>query len=160
LNQARSGTGWEQLAKPLLVCRARRNAWSSWRSLLRAGCRDCSPKRSCRAERRAAGPAPLVPTYRAAAPYPLDVSAHPNSKAAFAEGSGSKCQHGLRGIFFAGSQAIAIHFEKQGAKDKAGALVSVDEGVIADDTGGVGAGELYRAGAVSIGVKLLRPSEA
>ena len=89
----------------------------------------------------------------------FDVSAHPGSKGAFVEGSGGKTQHCLCGIFFAGSQTIAVHFEKQGAHDKAGALVAVDEGVIADDTGCVGASEIYRVGIVAIGVKLLRSSE-
>ena len=91
--------------------------------------------------------------------YPLDVSAHPGGEGVFVEGTAGQAQHRLGRIFFAGSETIAIHFEKQGPDDEAGAFVPVDEGAVADDTGRVGGSELYRVRTVSIGVKLRRPGE-
>lgn len=54
---------------------------------------------------------------------------------------------------------MAVHFEKQDAYEKAGALVSVEEGMVADDSGGVGGSQVYSVGVFAIGVKLLRPGE-
>jgi hypothetical protein len=44
----------------------------------------------------------------------------------------------LCGGFFGGDEMIAIQFEEEDADEEAGAFVAVDEGVIADDAGGVG----------------------
>jgi len=85
------------------------------------------------------------------------VLAHPGNKAGFVKGSGGQRQYGPCGIFFGGGQAIAVHFQKQNADDKPCALVSVDEGLVGDDPGCVGASQLNNAGTVAICVKLLRP---
>ena len=87
------------------------------------------------------------------------VRAHPGRERGFVECTGGKAQHCLRGIFFAGDQTIAIHFQKQDADNKAGALVSVDEGMVADDTRCIGGSQLYNVGPLAIRVKLLGPRE-
>jgi hypothetical protein len=54
---------------------------------------------------------------------------------------------------------VPVHFEKQGTDEKAGTLVSIDEGVVADNAGGISSSHAYDVRAIAIGVKLLRPGE-
>ena len=76
----------------------------------------------------------------------LDVHSHPGSKGGFVEGSGGEAEDGLRGVLFGGRKAVAVHFEEQDADEKAGALVPIDKGVVADNAGGVCSSQLIVSG--------------
>jgi hypothetical protein len=89
----------------------------------------------------------------------LDVSVHPDSEGGFVEGSGSKVEDGLRGVFFGGRKAAAIHFEEQDTDDKARAFIPIDKGVVADNAASVSSSQVYEVRVVPVGMELLRPSE-
>jgi len=105
----------------------------------------------------------LLPTHtRGTAMGPsaaLDVGTQPACESGFVEGSRRKAQHGLRSVFFTRGEAYAVHFQKKGADDETGALVSIDERMIVKDCGGVGGGQLHKVSFVAVRAKLLRASE-
>ncbi len=68
-------------------------------------------------------------------------------------------QNGLGRIGLARREAVAIEFEKQNPDDKAGALVAVDERVIAHDARRISRRLIEQVGCIRIGLNLLRPGE-
>ena len=60
------------------------------------------------------------------------------NEAGFVDGPGGEFEDGLCGFGFGGGEVEAIYFEKQDSDDKAGALISIDEGMVLDDACGVG----------------------
>src|SRR6266850_7453045 len=89
----------------------------------------------------------------------LDVCAEPRRKGGLIEGSGGEAQDGLCGGFFRGCETITVHFEKEDADEEAGAFVAIEEGVVADNTEGVGGSHVDDVRVVLVGVKLLGPGE-
>jgi hypothetical protein len=89
----------------------------------------------------------------------LDIGAEPGGEGGFIECSGGEAQDGLRGGFFGGGETRAVYFEEEDADEEAGAFVSVNEGVVADNTGGVDSSHVYDVRVIAIGIELLRPGE-
>src|SRR6266850_2931284 len=89
----------------------------------------------------------------------LDVCAEPRGKGGLIEGSGGEAQDGLCGGFFGGNELIPVHFEEEDTDEEAGAFVAIEEGVVADNTEGVGSGHVDDVRVVLVGVKLLGPGE-
>jgi hypothetical protein len=89
----------------------------------------------------------------------LDVRVHPGGEGGFVEGSGGEVEQGLRGVFFGSSKAAAVYFEEEDSDDKAGALVPIDEGVVADNACGVCSSHVYDIQVVPVGMELLRPGK-
>jgi len=54
---------------------------------------------------------------------------------------------------------MAVDFQEQNSNDEAGALVAVEERMVAEDAGGIGSGERRRVRVVALGLELLRSSE-
>src|SRR5712692_9040018 len=86
--------------------------------------------------------------------------AHPSDEGGFVQGSRGEAQDGLRRVFFRGRKAIAVHFEEEHADDKAGALVAIHKGVVADNAAEVRNSHGYDMGAFTVGTELLRPRKS
>jgi hypothetical protein len=61
------------------------------------------------------------------------IRAHPPGNGGFLEGSRSQAEHRLRGWLFTSGESITIHFEEQNTNNNAGAFVSIDKRMIAND---------------------------
>jgi hypothetical protein len=86
----------------------------------------------------------------------LHVNAHPGTEGGFVEGSGSEVEDGLRGLFFGGRKAVCVDFEEQDTDDKAGALIPVDKGVVANYADRVGSRQVDEVRITPVGIELLR----
>lgn len=79
--------------------------------------------------------------------------------ARFVERPGGQRQDGLSRFRFGCGEASTVEFEEQDADDKTGALVTIDERMIAHDACRIRRRQVEEAGRIGIGVKLLRASE-
>jgi len=91
--------------------------------------------------------------------FALHVATQPVSEGFFIEFSCRQSKHCLCGIFFTSAQTKTIHFQEQYPQKKPGSLISVEEGMVADDACGVGSRQFYDVGIIAIGVNLLRTGE-
>ena len=67
----------------------------------------------------------------------LHVGAQIVAKAVLVDGAGSEFQYGLRRLWLACRETIAIEFEEEHAHNEARTFVPVDERTVFDDTRGV-----------------------
>jgi hypothetical protein len=65
----------------------------------------------------------------------------------------------LRGRFFCGGEVETVQFEKEDPDEEAGALVAVDECMVADDASDVAGCHIDSVRVIAIGVELVRTSE-
>ena len=68
------------------------------------------------------------------------------SEPSFVDSTGGEFKDGLRGFGFGGGEVEAIQFQKQNSDDKAGTLISIEEGMVLDDARRVGGGHLDYVG--------------
>lgn len=85
-----------------------------------------------------------------------DVGAEPGGEGGLVEFSGGEGKNGLGGVFLGGDEAVAVHFQEEHAQQEAGALVSIDKGMIANDSGGVSDREIDDVRRFPAGMKLAR----
>ena len=69
------------------------------------------------------------------------VAAQPVGQGVFGEVAGGHRQHGQHAVGVAGVQGAAVELQEQLDGDKGGALVAVDEGVVARNAPAVGGGQ-------------------
>ena len=79
--------------------------------------------------------------------------------ASFTQRPVGQAQNGLRGIFLAGSHLVAIEFKKENANHKAGALISIDKGMVSHNACGIRCRHLHEMSAFGIGETLSRPRQ-
>lgn len=84
---------------------------------------------------------------------------HPNGKRCLRHFSRCKLHNSLSRVLLVGGKSMAVQFKKQNADDETCALVSIDEGVIANDADDVGNCEIDDIRGIAVGVKLLGPGK-
>jgi hypothetical protein len=77
----------------------------------------------------------------------------------FIQISGGQLHDGLRGVFFASGEAVAIQFEKEDPHYKARALVPIHKRMVANNPGRISSGHGNDISRFSIGEVLLRPGQ-
>ena len=65
----------------------------------------------------------------------------------------------MRGIFLAGNETIAVEFEEKDSDDEPGALIAVDEGMVADYPSGIDRRHVDHICGFGIGKMLLWPRQ-
>jgi hypothetical protein len=85
---------------------------------------------------------------------PDDVGPQPSRISNFIERACCEIPDGLSSVFFAGFEVEAVEFEKQNPDYETGSLVAIDEGMVADNAGGVKSGHAHDVGAVGVGMVL------
>ncbi len=78
------------------------------------------------------------------------VSPQPSGKCSFIDLARRKIQDGLSGVFLAGIESEAVEFEEQNTDYETGALVAIEERMVADNTGAVKSGHCDDVGTVGI----------
>jgi len=120
----------------ILSCRDFAGAAESWRTLS-AGAGDCFflHRGSNECVGATGGDSPVARLLAFAGAF--DVVAEEQGEASFADRASGEFKDGLRGFGFGGGEVEAVYFEKQNSDHKAGALISVNEGMVLDDACGV-----------------------
>jgi hypothetical protein len=102
----------------------------------------------------------MRPTLEGGRSRTLDAGAVPGGEGGFIEGSGGEAEDGLRGGFFGGGEARAVHFEEEDTEEEAGPFVAIEEGVVADNTDSVGRSQVYDVRFVAISMELPRSGKS
>ncbi len=89
-------------------------------------------------------------------PPASNVGPQPSGKCGFIERTCSKIQDGLSGVFLACFEVEAVKFKEQNTDNESGPLISIYEGMIADNTGCIQRGHCDDVGTVGVRMMLAR----